>query len=141
MVKLLSTSSHQTNLQNLSSPLHLSVLQHLSIIFVTSYGVIDIISKNSTALLSINGSEAVSQTCSVKKGVLRNFENSQKSTCARVSFLIKLQAFFLKKRLWHRCFSVNFAKFLRTPFLTEYLRWLLPIVDVTDRENQRTQVE
>ena len=31
----------------------------------------------------------------------------------------------LKKRLWHRCFPVNFAKFLRTPFLTEQLRWLL----------------
>ena len=27
--------------------------------------------------------------------------------------------------LWHRCFPVNFAKFLRTPFLTEHLRWLL----------------
>ena len=24
---------------------------------------------------------------------------------------------FIKKRLWHRCFSVNFAKFLRQPFL------------------------
>ena len=23
----------------------------------------------------------------------------------------------LKRRLWHRCFPVNFAKFLRTPFL------------------------
>ena len=23
----------------------------------------------------------------------------------------------LKKRLWHRCFPVNFAQFLRTPFL------------------------
>ena len=22
-----------------------------------------------------------------------------------------------KKRIWHRCFTVNFAKFLRTPFL------------------------
>ena len=31
----------------------------------------------------------------------------------------------LKKRLWHRCFSVNFEKFLRTPFLTEHLQWLL----------------
>ena len=28
------------------------------------------------------------------------------------------------KRLWHRCFPVNFAKFLITPFLTEDLRWL-----------------
>ena len=32
---------------------------------------------------------------------------------------------FIKKRLWHRCFPVNFAKFLRTPFFTEHLRWLL----------------
>ena len=24
---------------------------------------------------------------------------------------------FIKERLWHRCFPVNFAKFLRTPFL------------------------
>ena len=31
-------------------------------------------------------------------------------------------AILLKKRLWHRCFSVNFATFLRTP---EHLRWLL----------------
>ena len=40
---------------------------------------------------------------------------------------MKLQepATLLKKRLWHRCLPVNFAKFLRTPFLTEHLRWLL----------------
>ena len=31
----------------------------------------------------------------------------------------------LKQRLWHSCFPVNFAKFLRIPFLTEHLRWLL----------------
>ena len=31
----------------------------------------------------------------------------------------------LKKKLWHRCFPVSFAKFLRTPFFTEHLRWLL----------------
>ena len=31
----------------------------------------------------------------------------------------------LRKRLWHRCFPLNFAKFLRTLFLTENLRWLL----------------
>ena len=34
-------------------------------------------------------------------------------------------ATLLKKRLQHRCFPVNFSKFLRTPFLTEHLRWLL----------------
>ena len=33
-------------------------------------------------------------------------------------------ATLLKKRPWHRCFPVNFAKFLRTPFLTEHLQWL-----------------
>ena len=32
---------------------------------------------------------------------------------------------FAKFTLWHRCFPVNFVKFLRTPFLTEHLRWLL----------------
>ena len=31
----------------------------------------------------------------------------------------------LKKRLWHRCFHVNFAKFLKTSFFREHLRWLL----------------
>ena len=49
------------------------------------------------------------QRCSVKEGVLRNF----------AKFTGKLQAppaTLLKKRLWHRCFPVNFAKFLRTPF-------------------------
>ena len=32
---------------------------------------------------------------------------------------------FIKKRLWHRFFPVNFAQFLRTPLFTEHLRWLL----------------
>ena len=34
-------------------------------------------------------------------------------------------ATLLERTLWHRCFHVNFAKFLGTPFLTEHLRWLL----------------
>ena len=32
---------------------------------------------------------------------------------------------FIKKRLQHSCFPVNIAKFLRTNFSTEHLRWLL----------------
>ena len=48
-------------------------------------------------------------------------QNSQENTCARVSFSKKLAdrgpATFLKKRLWHKRFPVNFVKFLRTPFL------------------------
>ena len=31
----------------------------------------------------------------------------------------------LKKRFWHSCFPVNFVKFLRTPFFTAHLWWLL----------------
>ena len=72
--------------------------------------------------------EAVVQRCSVIKVFLEISQNSQESTCARASILIKLQASpltLLKKRLWHRCFSVNFAKFLRTPSLKEHLWWLL----------------
>ena len=30
-----------------------------------------------------------------------------------------------KEEIWHRCFPVNFAKFLRTLFFTEHLWWLL----------------
>ena len=62
-------------------------------------------------------SEAVVRRCSVKKAFLEILQNSQGNICARVSFL--------KKRLWHRCFPVNFAKFLRTSFLTKHPRWLL----------------
>ena len=31
---------------------------------------------------------------------------------------------FIKKRLQHRCFPVNIAKYLRTSFFTEHIRWL-----------------
>ena len=33
-------------------------------------------------------------------------------------------ATLLKKRLWYRCLHVNFAKFIRTPFSIECIRWL-----------------
>ena len=71
--------------------------------------------------------EAVIQRCSVEKVFLEIWQNSKENTCVRVSFLISCRrpATWLKKRLWHRCFPVNFAKFLRTPFLIEHLRWLL----------------
>ena len=42
-------------------------------------------------------SEAVDQRCSIKKLFLKISENVQKNTCARVSFLIKLQALFKKR--------------------------------------------
>ena len=58
--------------------------------------------------------------CYVKEVFLEISQYSQENTCARVSFLITLlaaPATLLKKRLWHRCFPVNFEKFIRTPFL------------------------
>ena len=73
--------------------------------------------------------EAVAQRCSVKKVFLEISQNSLEGTCVRFSFLIKLQAsglqLSLKKQLRHRCFPINFLKFLRTPFLMEHLWWLL----------------
>ena len=73
--------------------------------------------------------EVVARSCSVKKLFLEISQNSQERTCARVSFFNKVA----ELRLWHRCFPMNFAKFLRTSFLTEHLRWLLPIKVVLNK--------
>ena len=82
-----------------------------------------------------------------RKGALRNFAKfTGKYLCLRSATLIK-------KRLWHRyltvnfakfqprnfikketltqVFSVNFAKFLRTPFFTECLWWLLLFISAS----------
>ena len=56
-----------------------------------------------------------------KKGVVRNFTKFiGKHLCQSLT-----PATLLKKRLWHRCFPVNFAKFLRTPFFIDNPQWLL----------------
>ena len=67
---------------------------------------------------NIGKNEAVTHRCSVKKGAVRDFANFPENNCARVSFLIKLQAgpaILLKKRLQQRCFSVKNTFFYRTP--------------------------
>ena len=62
--------------------------------------------------------EAVVQRCSVKKVFLEISQNSQENTCARVTFLIKLQTGnVIKKETLTQVFSVDFVKFLRTYFL------------------------
>ena len=50
-----------------------------------------------------------------EKVFLETLQYSQENTCAKVSFLtsLGLQLYF-KKRLWHGCFLVNFAKFCET---------------------------
>ena len=55
--------------------------------------------------------------------------------CALFSVQKQPPELFYKKDvliLWHRCFPVNFAKFLRTPFLTEHIRWLLLSADMIE---------
>ena len=59
---------------------------------------------------------------------LEIFQNSQENTCARVFCLIKLQTEAcnsIKKETLAQVLSCEFAKFLRIPFLTKHLRWLL----------------
>ena len=59
-----------------------------------------------------------------KKVFLGISQNSQENTCARASFLIKLQA-FAKKEALVQVFSVNFVKYVIARFFKELLRWLL----------------
>ena len=68
-------------------------------------------------------SEAVVRRCSLEKMLLEISQNVQENTSDTVSFLIKF--FSLKKRFWHKCFPMNFEKFLKTPFFfTEHPLWL-----------------
>ena len=73
--------------------------------------------------------EPVIRRCSVKKVFL---DISQKFIGKRLYqslFFNKVAGLkptaLLIKSLWHRCFPVNFAKFLRAAFLTNHPRWLL----------------
>ena len=69
------------------------------------------------------------QRCLVRKCVRRNFAKFTGKDLCQGLFFDKDAGFrpatLFKKRLWHRCFSVNFAKFLKTPFFIEHLWWLL----------------
>ena len=64
-----------------------------------------------------------------KKDLLRNFAKFIGKHLCHSLFFNKVAglrpATLFKKRLWHRCFPVNFVKFLRTLFFTEHLWWLL----------------
>ena len=94
--------------------------------------IIDILQKAGTSYKAIGifnpmDHRSSHQRCFVRKGVLRNFAKfTGRHLCQ--SFFLRLEGLFskvaglrpatlLKKRLWHRCFRENFAKFLRTPFL------------------------
>ena len=67
-----------------------------------------------------------------KKGVLRNFAKFTEKHLCQSLFLLK----FIRPQAWHRCFPVNFAKFLRTAFLQNtFRRLLLHVLDPEWVEN------
>ena len=63
--------------------------------------------------------EVVTQRCSVKKMFLEIPQNSQKNTCARVSFLIKLYKLlinFIKKETLAQVLSCEFCEISKNTF-------------------------
>ena len=65
-----------------------------------------------------SGTEAVVQRCSVRNMFLKISQNSQKNTCVRVFFLIKLQNLA-------QVLSCEFCKVFKNSFFIEHLWWLL----------------
>ena len=64
-------------------------------------------------------SEAVAQRCSVKIMFLEISQNSKENTCARASFLMKLQASacnFIKKETLAQVFSCEFCEISKNTF-------------------------
>ena len=56
------------------------------------------------------------------KNLIKNFNFVLESLFNKVACL---QANFIKKKLQHRCFPVNIAKFFKDSFFIEHIRWLL----------------
>ena len=58
-----------------------------------------------------------------KKGALKNFAKFTENTCARGSFLIKLQASdFIKNETLVQVFSCEFCESFKNTFFTEHIR-------------------
>ena len=71
--------------------------------------------------------EAVVQRCSVKKVFLEISQNSQRTTCVRVSFSIKLQAWnFIRKETLAQVFSCEFCEISKNTF-----SYRTPLVDAS----------
>ena len=74
--------------------------------------------------------EAATRNVTQEKLFLEILQNLQEKTCARASFLIRLQpktcnfirpATVLKKKLWRSCFSCEFCEISKNNFFTEQL--------------------
>ena len=70
--------------------------------------------------LNLQFSKETTRKCSVRKDVLRNFANLTRKHLCQNLFFNKVAGMsltnLLKKKLWHRCFPVNFSEhcFYRT---------------------------
>ena len=66
-----------------------------------------------------------------KRGVLKNFSKfTGKHLCQGLFFNRLKPATLLKKRLWHRCFIMNFAEFSKASFI-----YRIPLVAASVRRN------
>ena len=78
----------------------------------------------STSWLFLDASEilcrSIHRRCSVRKGIFRNFTEFRTPVPESLFFFMAQPATLLKKRLWHRCFPVSFAKF-KNNVSTEHL--------------------
>ena len=97
------TIGKQVILERIKSETHISINERNNCIQKKSHGGV--------LLKSFKLSRRSHRTCSVKKGVLRNFAKFTGTLLCQNLFLIKLQSFL-----------VNFAKFQRTPFFIEHLQ-------------------
>ena len=82
-------------------------------------------SKNSENLTK----EAATGGVLIRKGIVIDFAKFRRKHLRQSLFFKKIAclrpAILLKKRLWHRCFPVKFAKFLRTSILKKITEQLL----------------
>ena len=85
-------------------------------------------SPNSKVKLELNASSRKSPTVIDSKAQQKqSLAGALQNRCSKISqyFTILHNILFIKKTLQHRYFSVNIAKFLKTAFFIEHLRWLL----------------
>ena len=87
-------------------------------------------------LICISRSSRLEVFCT--KGALRNCAKfTEKHLCQSLFFnkVAGLRACnFIKKETLAQCFPVNFAEFLRTPFITEHLWWLFLEIQIKSLE-------
>ena len=75
--------------------------------------------------------------CSVKTVILKISQNSQENTCAKVSFLMKLQASTCKKETLAQVSSCELCEISKSTYFTEHL-WVTAFVfDTSDCRFQK----